>query len=486
MNKIILKLGKIITTIVFAAYIIGILIAIVLMPIILVQHVSEKVASFFKGNEDLLISKDYRKTIDTWQASNHTSFNYDKLMTCMYIIDENDKINALYRCANMFDGNGKFNNPLIDVSEYEIYGIYKNGIEEWEGSVDESLFEDIRLPNLYQKEHYRKVTHTKETTNATEEVEEEWILDYVESNAYVDRCDEHKPESACLLIRPERFVFPYQPPQADFNAEERYGYQIHDDENNIGLEFINYIDGNGSGAVQLFTNSELTERTENTATFRSTRKGFEFFIRYENINCNAEYGKELEVQQEIGIATGKVKIFLYRIEEGVQKYFNPMILMGQSTGATGGITEYASADEIPAELSLLDFLLPFPEVKITCDYNRCYPGHTGVDVQPKNSNGLGENIRAGVSGKVVMNGYNDISGYHVMIQDNVSGIFIKYNHLQTQSNLAVGSYVERGNTIGQEGQTGWATGPHVHVQFQRTMSRSTVIDPRIAARNIYQ
>lgn len=245
-------------------------------------------------------------------------------------------------------------------------------------------------------------------------------------------------------------------------------------------------EGSGTGNILAFTNMKLVAKQNGLTTFKSDRKNWEFYIEYKNANINVPVGKDVEVLQEIGTVTGNIQIFTYRLVDGEKQYFNPMILMGQPAGITGGIIKYSEIENIELDIGLLDFMLPFPEIKVTCDYNRCYPGHTGVDVQSKHSRGLGENISAGVSGKVVLSGYDSISGNTIMIQDNKSRIFVKYNHLQSPSPYQAGDYINQGDVLGQEGATGKVTGPHVHIQFQATSSRSTVLDPLDVAPIIYK
>lgn len=463
-----------------------VLISIVIAPVMMVASITSKIASYFES--ETIAEKDYRVVIDEWQAISKTSFNYDKLLMCMYVNEETDKLKALQNCVTYFDGNGNFVNPLIKVDGSEIFGVYKNEIKEWEGSIESNVFEDIRLPALYQKEHYKKITETNNTTNANENsfLKEEWILDYVEEEYYIDECDDNKPQTACKLIREEMYVYPFQMPTKNFNVVDRYGYETVDKNKSVGLEFDKSIVGEGTGELLAFSNGKVIEKTESGFLMEIKRNGFEFIVEYKNISSNVSVGKELEVLQVIGSVAGNVEIETYKIIDEEKQFFNPMILLGQPLGITGGETFYVTADDIEFNLNGFSFLPPFSEWKITCDFYRCYPGHTGVDVQPKHSRGLGENIRAGVSGKVISKGYDNISGYHVMLQDSVSGIFVKYNHLQSQSSLEVGSYINQGDVIGQEGQSGRATGPHVHIQFQSTTSRSTVLDPFSVVPNLYR
>lgn len=91
------------------------------------------------------------------------------------------------------------------------------------------------------------------------------------------------------------------------------------------------------------------------------------------------------------------------------------------------------------------------------------PLHTGIDIaNPEHR--IGDPVRAFMEGKVIYAGKISWGfGKHVII-DNGDGIQSIYAHL---SNIYVsaGQIVEPGDLIGAEGQTGWATGPHLHFQI---------------------
>lgn len=455
------------------------ILVIALLPIILVLTISEKVgSSLFPGGGSS--NEDYRQVIDEWQSINHTSFDYDEMMMCIYLNENEDKLKGLRECVDYFDGNGNFQNDAYNLDGKEIFSVYKEGIIDWKGSVDETMFEDIRLPNLYQREHYKKVI----INVSPGEVKEEWVLDYIEDKLLVDACEENRPSTVCTLVRPEKYVYPYQPPFVDFNVEQRYGYNLVDIDKSVGLKFYHSTVGNGNGPIQAFTNSQVISIEDGKITLLSTRNSWEFYIEYTNIIPSVQVGKEVEVLEDIGQGNGNVEVATYRIIDGQKQFINPMLFMGQPLGITGGVIIVGQGDDIDVDMSLLDFLVPFEEYKITCDFTRCYAGHTGVDIVPKDRSN-GANIRAGVSGKVVLKGFDSISGNTIMIQDNASGIYIKYNHMKSPSPFSVGDVVQRGDILGQEGSTGRVTGPHVHVQFQATPSRSSVIDPRRAVGNIY-
>lgn len=91
------------------------------------------------------------------------------------------------------------------------------------------------------------------------------------------------------------------------------------------------------------------------------------------------------------------------------------------------------------------------------------PLHTGIDIASPNGK-VGDPITVFMPGTVTYAG--EISwgfGRHVIV-DNGNNITSIYAHLNT-INVVKGQKVVPGDIIGTEGQTGWATGPHLHFQI---------------------
>jgi murein DD-endopeptidase MepM/ murein hydrolase activator NlpD len=86
-------------------------------------------------------------------------------------------------------------------------------------------------------------------------------------------------------------------------------------------------------------------------------------------------------------------------------------------------------------------------------------GHYAVDIAAD----YGSRVRAAASGKVIFAGWkNNGGGYQVWLSHG-SGLYTTYNHMSAIS-VSSGSSVGEGQQVGRVGQSGWATGPHLHFE----------------------
>lgn len=92
-----------------------------------------------------------------------------------------------------------------------------------------------------------------------------------------------------------------------------------------------------------------------------------------------------------------------------------------------------------------------------------YPGHQGLDFQ--NRYNRWDKVYASDRGVVVENSYHPISGYYLVIDHN-NGWRTYYGHMRVPSPIPVGTAVDKGDVIGDIGQTGKAYGPHVHFYIE--------------------
>lgn len=87
--------------------------------------------------------------------------------------------------------------------------------------------------------------------------------------------------------------------------------------------------------------------------------------------------------------------------------------------------------------------------------------HRGVDYAAP----TGTPVRAAGDGKIIQRGPNGSFGNSITLQHG-GNITTVYAHLSRFANLKLGSRVKQGQTIGYVGQTGLATGPHLHYEYR--------------------
>jgi len=87
--------------------------------------------------------------------------------------------------------------------------------------------------------------------------------------------------------------------------------------------------------------------------------------------------------------------------------------------------------------------------------------HRGVDLAAA----TGTAVRAALDGRVVVVGYDPVLGNYILIRHQISYSTL-YGHL-SQTWVARGTTVTRGQRIGAVGNTGKSTGPHLHFEIRR-------------------
>jgi murein DD-endopeptidase MepM/ murein hydrolase activator NlpD len=101
--------------------------------------------------------------------------------------------------------------------------------------------------------------------------------------------------------------------------------------------------------------------------------------------------------------------------------------------------------------------------------------HQGVDIPAP----VGAPVRAAAPGTVVFSGTQKGYGQVVMI-NHAHGYQTVYAH-NAQNLVAVGEAVGRAQTVAQVGQTGRATGPHVHFEIRKD---GQALDPKTMISNL--
>jgi murein DD-endopeptidase MepM/ murein hydrolase activator NlpD len=89
-------------------------------------------------------------------------------------------------------------------------------------------------------------------------------------------------------------------------------------------------------------------------------------------------------------------------------------------------------------------------------------GHYGLDIAAD----YGSSVRAAADGTVTFAGWKgNGGGYQVWISHG-SGLYTTYNHMSAVT-VGAGQSVGKGQQVGRIGQSGWATGPHLHFEVWR-------------------
>ena len=90
--------------------------------------------------------------------------------------------------------------------------------------------------------------------------------------------------------------------------------------------------------------------------------------------------------------------------------------------------------------------------------------HTGVDLAAP----IGTPVKATLDGRIAETGFNRIFGNYVIITHD-RGYQSLYGHLSAVS-VKRGQYVTQGAIVGAVGNTGYSTGPHLHLSIYKNGS----------------
>ncbi|OGM99964.1 MAG: hypothetical protein A2817_00750 [Candidatus Yanofskybacteria bacterium RIFCSPHIGHO2_01_FULL_39_8b] len=175
-------------------------------------------------------------------------------------------------------------------------------------------------------------------------------------------------------------------------------------------------------------------------------------------------GQEAQYQKMLNEVEQKKSLFFTELKELETK-----IIQG------GLYILHVKAENLPPKKTKL-FQWPEDDYRITQGYGctayaRCnrsrgpYGGapHNGLDM----ASGYGSPIQAIGDGEIIANGKNDGWGNWIAIKHLSYNLVSLYGHLSAFEFLRVGTLVKTGQTIGYEGDTGNATGSHVHLSLYK-------------------
>jgi murein DD-endopeptidase MepM/ murein hydrolase activator NlpD len=133
-----------------------------------------------------------------------------------------------------------------------------------------------------------------------------------------------------------------------------------------------------------------------------------------------------------------------------------------------GVDGYYAEDGSSIRKAFLRSPVAFTRVTSGFSLARLHPflqtwrAHKGVDFAAP----TGTPVRAAGSGRVIVAGTQRGYGNVVMLQHGGSYSTV-YAHLSRfAAGIKAGAHVDQGEVIGYVGQTGWATGPHLHYEFR--------------------
>jgi murein DD-endopeptidase MepM/ murein hydrolase activator NlpD len=89
-------------------------------------------------------------------------------------------------------------------------------------------------------------------------------------------------------------------------------------------------------------------------------------------------------------------------------------------------------------------------------------GHYGLDIAAD----YGSSVRSAGSGTVIFAGWKGNGGGYQVWVAHGSGLYSTYNHMSAIS-VGSGQHVDKGQQVGRVGQSGRATGPHLHFEVWR-------------------
>ena len=183
--------------------------------------------------------------------------------------------------------------------------------------------------------------------------------------------------------------------------------------------------------------------------YHDLRRGDRFSVVYEVRYVDGEpVGVGSIVAAEFDNRGRALSAFLWRSEDGEQNYYT-------DSGA-------------PLHKAFLRSPMEFSRVTSGFSDARFHPilqtwrAHKGVDFAAP----TGTPVRATGNAKVAFAGRQDGYGNVIELQHN-GGFSTLYAHLsQFAPQVHAGARIAQGQVIGYVGQTGWATGPHLHYEFR--------------------
>ncbi|CAL7960265.1 murein DD-endopeptidase [Gammaproteobacteria bacterium] len=208
-----------------------------------------------------------------------------------------------------------------------------------------------------------------------------------------------------------------------------------------------YVAANKKGIPRKIV-AQLSNIFSKKADFKKMCKGDRFAVFYKEYAVNGKIIKEGEVvAAEVSHGGQLHRMIAFTDPKGITDYYTPQ-----------GYNSSPPFARLPIEnYSHIGSRFSFDRQHPILGYRR---PHLGVDFSAPH----GTPIKATSNGRVEFVGNKDGYGRKIIIQRGVYKTL--YAHLSSfANNIRPGSYVSKGETIGYVGQSGLATGPHLHYEF---------------------
>ena len=313
---------------------------------------------------------DYRGELDELTKDHHIGYIYAEMLACS--MDEK-YTHDIRSCIAHIHSDGSFDED-IDTDPSGSFLLYSPDIKEFQGTIPDEAYEDIWIPFLYERDHYKEEVLDPETGDPKVDVNDnpitEWLFDYTEEEQFKDACTAYEPETRCRKIRDGFWTFPYIPPAAG-NPEERYGYRLINEDTNVEIE-LNTSDEYQPGYVLAVSTGEVVDTGDDGdgayIVQRIENNGTEFYAKYTSVfGSIAKEGDELEQNEIIGLSD-RVTVTTYFEENGEQLFFNPMLLFSTSQPWKYGDTyEHPEKEETLAGMLQPGGILEIEGVRIDFD-----------------------------------------------------------------------------------------------------------------------
>jgi murein DD-endopeptidase MepM/ murein hydrolase activator NlpD len=157
----------------------------------------------------------------------------------------------------------------------------------------------------------------------------------------------------------------------------------------------------------------------------------------------------------------------------VNEYFSSNLKAGDTLFLPGVRLDRTALQEINGDL----FIWPTTNRYVTSVYGwRRSPithtqlFHFGIDIR----GAIGAPVYAAMAGRVTYTGFNEVYGNHIVVTHH-SGYRTLYGHLNV-IRVKSGAYVSTGQRIGDVGNTGASTGPHLHFTVYKN---GVTVNPRV-------